>query len=135
MGTSCLFCEIKDFYLENSFAYAIYDNFPVTKYHTLVIPKRHIDNYFDLTQKEITDIHDLLCQQKENLVKKDLTITGFNIGINCGKDAGQTIFHCHIHLIPRRMGDVENPVGGVRNVIQGKGDYRIRTQKTDYETV
>jgi len=57
------------------------------------------------------------------LLKKDQSITGFNIGINNGKDAGQTIFHCHIHLIPRRLNDVENPIGGVRNIVPGKGKY------------
>lgn len=119
----CLFCEVKTFLYENRLAYAIYDKFPVTEYHTLLIPKRHVATYFDLTPQEVRDIHTLLNMQKTHLVKKDLTITGFNIGINCGESAGQTVFHCHIHLIPRRSGDVKNPTGGVRNVISGMGDY------------
>ncbi len=121
----CLFCEVNSIMDETPLAYAIYDKFPVTKYHTLIIPKRHVAAYFDLTPQEIVDIHTLLNKQQNILVKADLTILGFNIGINCGQAAGQTIFHCHVHLIPRRIGDVEKPTGGIRNIIPHKGDYTL----------
>ncbi len=121
----CLFCEIsKDRIIdENELAYSITDGFPVTKYHSLIIPKRHIASYFDLGQAEINAINQLLQKTKNDILKKDNTVSGFNIGINAGESAGQTIFHCHIHLIPRRDSDVENPKGGIRHVIPGKGYY------------
>jgi len=122
---NCLFCENLEqrVILENHLAFAIYDKYPVTEFHSLIIPKRHCDTYFDLTQAEINSINSLLQELKNLLDSKDSSITGYNIGINNGKSAGQTIIHCHIHLIPRRSGDVINPVGGVRNVIAGKGNY------------
>ena len=124
----CLFCQIqtedrKRVVDENSLAYAIRDGFEVTKHHTLFIPKRHIKDYFGLTQAEINAINQLIGSQKEILDKFDSSIDGYNIGMNCGDVAGQTIFHCHVHLIPRRLGDVDNPRGGIRHVIPGKGNY------------
>ena len=104
-------------------AYAIRDGYQVTKGHTLFIPKRHAMDYFELVQAEANAINALMLEQKSLLQSKDPTITGFNIGMNCGEDAGQTIFHCHVHLIPRRKGDVEKPRGGVRHIIPGKGHY------------
>jgi len=101
----------------------IHDGFPVTEGHTLFIPKRHAADYFELTQAEINAINQLMIRQKEALQRSDKTIEGFNIGMNCGETAGQTVFHCHVHLIPRRQGDVENPRGGVRHIIAGKGYY------------
>jgi len=121
----CLFCEIpKDRIIHtNNLAYCIYDKFPVTEGHILIIPKRHLSDYFELRQAEHNAIQQLaqICQNE--LVKKDRTIQGFNFGVNSGSSAGQTIMHVHLHLIPRRDGDVENPIGGIRNVIPGKGDY------------
>jgi len=108
---------------ENSLAYAIRDGFPVTPHHTLLIPKRHVLDYFQLTPSEVNAINTLMKEQKTVLETEDPTIDGFNIGMNCGETAGQTIFHCHVHLIPRRRGDVENPHGGVRHIITGKGYY------------
>ena len=120
----CVFCNLKRKKIEeNEFAFAIKDNFPVTKGHHLVIPKRHVSDYFDLEQSEINSINKILFSIKHNLERKDKTITGFNIGINSGVSAGQTIFHCHIHLIPRRDGDVKDPRGGVRGVIPEKQKY------------
>lgn len=122
----CLFCKkqkqtgIKN---ENALAYLIRDGFEVTKHHSLIIPKRHCKDYFELTQAEINSINNLIHIEKEKLQKLDKSITGFNIGVNCGEDAGQTIFHCHVHLIPRRKGDDKSPRGGVRKVIDGKGNY------------
>ena len=121
----CLFCEIptKRIVAENSLAYAVYDGYPVTELHTLVIPKRHTATYFDLYQPELNACNQLLESMKEEILKQDDTVTGFNIGMNNGEDAGQTIFHSHIHLIPRRKGDVDNPRGGVRGIIPSKQSY------------
>ena len=124
----CLFCQIQTddrnrIVDENTLAYAIRDGFEVTKHHTLFIPKRHIKDYFGLTQAEINAINQLIDSQKDFLDSSDASIDGYNIGMNCGETAGQTIFHCHVHLIPRRKGDVENPRGGIRHVIPEKGYY------------
>ncbi len=121
----CIFCEVdaEQVIVENELAFAIRDGFPVTEMHTLIIPKRHAATYFDLTQAEVNATNDLMAQLKSDIEVADSLVTGFNIGINSGKSAGQTIFHCHIHLIPRRDGDVENPRGGVRHLIPGKGNY------------
>jgi len=123
--SSCLFCEIPQdrIVTENELAYVIRDGFPVTPMHTLIIPKRHVSDYFGLFQPEINATNKLIMGQKELLQDDDPTIDGFNIGMNCGEVAGQTIFHCHIHLIPRRKGDVENPRGGIRNLILGRGHH------------
>lgn len=124
----CLFCDvqIKDrqrIVAENLLAYAIRDGFPVTQHHTLFIPKRHAKDYFELAQAEVNAINHLIQEQKMLLDKLDESIDGYNIGMNCGETAGQTVFHCHVHLIPRRKGDVENPRGGIRHLIAGKGFY------------
>ena len=103
--------------------FAIKDGYPVTAGHTLVIPKRHVAAYFDLTDAERRDADQLLKHLKQEMIKKDPSITGYNIGLNCGASAGQTIFHVHYHLIPRRDGDTEDPRGGVRGVIPGKRGY------------
>ena len=108
---------------ENDYAYASSDSYPVSKLHSLVVPKRCIENYFELDEKEILACGDLIKKLKEKIIKEDKSVEGFNIGTNAGKVAGQSIFHCHIHLIPRRVGDVENPRGGIRHLIPGKGDY------------
>ena len=108
---------------EHNSVFAIKDNYPVTKGHHLIIPFRHTENYFSMTDKEREDATALLKGLKSKLEEGDPTITGFNIGMNSGEAAGQTIFHCHIHLIPRRDGDVEDPRGGIRDLIPGKGDY------------
>ena len=125
---NCLFCSIqtddrKRIVAENELAYAIRDGFPVAEGHTLLIPKRHTPDYFGLVQSEVHAINALMTEQKNLLSLIDSSIEGFNIGMNCGEVAGQTVFHCHVHLIPRRKGDVENPRGGVRHVITGKGHY------------
>ena len=124
----CLFCDVQTIdrdriIAENSLTYAIRDGFPVTEGHTLFIPKRHTLDYFSLEQEEVLAINQLMELHRKFLQKEDPTIDGFNIGMNCGETAGQTIFHCHVHLIPRRKGDVENPRGGVRHIIAGKGFY------------
>jgi diadenosine tetraphosphate (Ap4A) HIT family hydrolase/5-methylcytosine-specific restriction endonuclease McrA len=127
----CLFCSIqlnenKRIVEENTLAYVVRDAFAVTEYHSLIIPKRHAKDYFELSQAEINAVNQLIKSQKIQLDKKDKLIEGYNVGMNCGEVAGQTIFHCHIHLIPRRRGDVKEPMGGVRSVIAGKGNYHIK---------
>lgn len=123
--SQCSFCAIpaERVIAENELAYAINDGFPVTEGHALVIPKRHVLDYFALTQGDLVACDELLRTLREEILQADNSVKGFNIGMNAGVVAGQTIFHCHIHLIPRREGDVENPRGGVRHVIPGKGFY------------
>jgi ATP adenylyltransferase len=122
---NCLFCAIDPSRITatNELAYAIRDGFPVTEGHTLVIPKRHVEDYFGLTQDELVACDELLRVSREQIQNQDASVTGFNIGINAGESAGQTIFHCHLHLIPRRTGDVVDPRGGVRGVIPSKQKY------------
>lgn len=121
----CIFCNIKksDLIDENELAYLSYDSYPVTDLHCLIIPKRHVKNYFELTDEEIVACNKLIKKIKKEIENKDPTVKGFNIGTNSGKTAGQSIMHCHIHLIPRRKGDIENPRGGVRGVIPSKQKY------------
>ena len=122
----CIFCkkihckvlkETKYFFIIRDTAY------PVTEHHTLIISNRHVSNFFELDDEENKELAQILKDQKEELQNLDKTISGFNVGVNIGKDAGQSIMHCHIHLIPRRKGDVEDPRGGVRGVIPAKQKY------------
>ena len=96
----CLFCRVNpnDLIAEGKFCYAAKDSFPVTEFHMLIIPKRHVAAYFDLNLSEVTAMHDMLVEMKNAIEVKDNSVTGFNIGVNAGKDAGQSIFHSHIHL-------------------------------------
>jgi diadenosine tetraphosphate (Ap4A) HIT family hydrolase len=105
----------------NELCFAIKDKYPVTPGHSLIIPKRHVADYFGLGRPELNAAHFLLEQMKKQLQESDPTIAGFNVGINCGPAAGQTVLHCHIHLMPRRPGDVTRPAGGIRHVIPGRG--------------
>ena len=122
----CLFCNSKKSGVayENKLAYASYDTYPVSDFHCLIIPKRHIDNYFDLSDEELIACNNLIKVVKKEIVEKDKTVEAFNIGTNVGKISGQSIMHCHIHVIPRRDGDVENPQGGVRSVIPKNQHYK-----------
>ena len=122
----CLFCNIKESECayENDLAYASYDSYPVTKLHCLIIPKRHIKDYFELNKNELIACDELIKVIKEEIVNKDQSVEGFNLGTNIGKVSGQSIYHCHFHLIPRREGDVKNPQGGVRSVISNKQHYK-----------
>ena len=122
----CLFCNSKTSGIahENELAYASYDTYPVSNLHCLIIPKRHFRDYFDLTNDELVACNDLIKKIKNEITAKDKTVKAFNIGTNAGKISGQTIMHCHIHVIPRRDGDVENPQGGVRSVIPKKQHYK-----------
>jgi len=110
----CLFCSLgsRKLVAENALAVMIEDAFPVTAGHLLAIPRRHVADYFDLHQPERNAIQRLLDEGRKTLSARHPEVAGFNVGINSGETAGQTIFHCHVHLIPRRVGDVENPRGG-----------------------
>ena len=121
----CQFCDLPDDRIldETETCLVTPDLFPVTPLHTLIITKRHVASYFDLNDQERQDVQRLIDEHQQRIIKKDESVSGFNIGINCGEDAGQTVMHCHVHLIPRRKGDVENPRGGVRGVIPNKQSY------------
>ena len=118
----CIFCQMKDYILENELAYAIYDKYPVGKGHMLFIPKRHVKDFFDITKEEREAIFELIDEGKKLLDEK-YSPDSYNVGINCGEHAGQTIMHVHVHLIPRYIGDIKNPTGGVRGVIPEKMKY------------
>jgi len=122
---NCVFCNIPEDRIVNEYKYfyIIRDLYPVTNLHSLVIPKRHVVSYFECNQNEYDEIPIILNTQKTELRLTDESITGFNIGMNIGEDAGQTVFHFHIHIIPRRKGDVDNPKGGIRGVIPSKQKY------------
>ena len=124
-GNSCAFCKIAvDRIIEQSdTCVVIHDKYPVTPLHTLIITKRHVETYFDLTSFELQDIEVHLREERERILQEDQSVSGFNIGINSGEAAGQTVMHCHVHLIPRRIGDMDDPRGGVRGVIPDKRIY------------
>lgn len=113
----CVFCSMSETEIicENDLAKAFYDGFPVNKGHVLVVPKRHIATYFEASPEEAAAINDLIMKLK-GLLDKKYQPDGYNIGINVGEAAGQTVFHLHVHVIPRYIGDVKNPRGGVRKI-------------------
>ena len=123
---ACPFCTPgaeRELITESATAYAIFDKYPVSTGHTLIIPKKHMADYFDLSTHSKTACW-LMVDRVQQLLTERFHPDGFNVGINVGAAAGQTVPHVHIHLIPRYGGDVENPTGGVRYVIPSKGDYR-----------
>ena len=122
MSMQCDFCNRKDSILENELAFSVYDKYPVNKGHMLIVTKRHFPYFFDSTKEERDALLELLDKCKVHM-EKTFHPDGFNIGINVGTEAGQTIMHLHIHLIPRYKGDIENPRGGVRGVIPKKMSY------------
>jgi len=119
----CLFCtDAKGASLSNDLAYSARDSYPVSPGHSVVIPRRHVASFFELTPEEMAACMDLINKEK-NHIDQEFNPDGYNIGVNVGPAAGQSIFHVHIHIIPRYKGDVENPQGGVRHVIPKKGHY------------
>ena len=118
----CEFCQNRRFDLENELAFAFFDDNPVSKGHIIFITKRHVKDFFETTKEEKQAIFELIDKAKI-IIDKKYNPSGYNIGMNCGKSAGQTVMHVHIHLIPRYDGDVENPRGGVRGVIPAKKEY------------
>lgn len=121
----CVFCTLPETIVriaENDEALAFYDAFPVNPGHALIIPKRHVASYFELTPTEIRAMHELLSLVKSD-IEKNHRPDGYNIGINIGEAAGQSVFHVHMHVIPRYLGDVTQPKGGVRGVIPSRQSY------------
>lgn len=122
----CIFCSpdiLVRKVAENGPVFAVEDKFPGTPHHLLIIPKRHTPDYFSMTSHERQCAEDLLRFLKNQVSTEDRAVTGFNVGTNCGEVAGQSVMHAHIHLIPRRSGDMDKPRGGVRHVIPSKGNY------------
>ena len=124
--TDCMFCRwIQEGRAAETFGSvaAFDDGHPVTDGHMLIVPLRHARDWFALTEREHRDVDAMIRILAEKIQRSDPSVTGFNIGTNAGESAGQTVFHAHIHLIPRRNGDCDNPVGGIRGVIDGKRCY------------
>lgn len=114
--------ETRELIVETATVFSFYDKFPVSKGHSLIVPKRLVPNYFDLTSKEQTACW-IVVNKVKTILQEKYNPDGFNVGININEDAGQTISHCHIHIIPRYNGDIENPRGGIRSVIPSKKEY------------
>ena len=125
----CLFCKIqqpgyeKEIVYSNEYFVATRDSYPVTPLHTLIIPKRHFASFFEMNDDEQAAVFSILKQQRDEIMALDPSVTSFNVGTNDGVDAGQSIYHLHIHLFPRRPGDIENPRGGVRGIIPARQKY------------
>ncbi len=132
----CRFCPQRvqpDIVAEVDAVCAILDAHPVSAGHHLIIPKRHCADWFSTTEKERRDADALIMLLKRRIMETDPSVTGFNIGVNCGAAAGQTVFHAHLHLIPRRDGDTPHPRGGVRGVIPHKMDYPAEKNENQAE--
>ena len=125
----CPFCDNPKKVIENELAFAHYDTYPVSNGHCLVITRRHVGEYFQATAEEKAAIWELVDQVKP-IIDRDFGPDGYNVGVNIGAAAGQSIPHLHIHVIPRYAGDVENPQGGVRGVIPHKQKYVRRRQES-----
>ena len=117
----CIFCKIKDYVLENDQSYAVFDKMPVNEGHMLIILKRHAKTFFDITKEERDSLFALVDEAKKLLDEK-YHPDGYNVGVNCGMVAGQSVPHVHVHVIPRYAGDTKYPVGGVRGVIPERMD-------------
>lgn len=124
MNSECPFCNIAagKIIASNEYCIAFHDGFPVSPGHTLIIPRRHVADFFDMTEAEISAMNTLLREVKKRL-DSELHPDGYNIGVNVNAAAGQSVFHVHMHFIPRYIGDTPNPKGGVRGVIPGKMKY------------
>ena len=126
--SGCLFCELPtdkfEVVDENELCLTLRDSYPVTEGHCLIIPRRHAATYFDMNTAEVEAATGLLHRARSNIQAEDSKVSGFNIGMNSGKSAGQSVFHAHIHLIPRRDGDQQDPQGGVRKIFPDKAHYR-----------
>lgn len=114
---NCIFCEYskEEYIAENDLCFAIFDKFPVNEGHTLIIPKRHFQNYFDATKEEIAAMYDL-SQEVKKIIDDKYSPDGYNVGVNVNHEGGQTIMHLHMHIIPRYKGDIEDPRGGIRRI-------------------
>lgn len=123
--SNCVFCEmpVSAYVIENNYFYGLFDKYPVTEGHLLIIPKRHAETLFELTEDERKALFEIM-EDGKALLEKKFEPAGFNFGVNQGLAAGQTIPHLHLHIIPRYAGDMEDPEGGVRGVIPEKQKYR-----------
>lgn len=119
---SCLFCDASTAVARNALAYVRYDQYPVSPGHCLVVPLRHVASYFDTTPDEKAAMLELVEEMKAT-IDEERAPAGYNVGVNVGKAAGQSVMHVHIHLIPRYTGDMDDPRGGVRGVIPEKQKY------------
>jgi len=133
MIQKCFFCDIqkqKDNkrIIENKDFFSRYDDFPVSNGHAEIIPKSHISSIFELSTQQISGLFELLTETKK-IIEKKFNPDGFNIGVNEGESAGQSVFHLHVHLIPRYKGDVKNPRGGIRNIFSKNADYTPEAKK------
>jgi diadenosine tetraphosphate (Ap4A) HIT family hydrolase len=122
MSSPFLQIDNSQWLFSNDLAFAIKDQFPISPGHSLIIPKREIATWFDATREEHIAIIDIIRDLK-NLLDTEYNPTGYNIGINSGIDAGQTVMHLHVHVIPRFKNDVKDPRGGIRNIILDKAIY------------
>lgn len=120
--TGCLFCNPAEVVLAGELVYARRDSFPVSPGHLLIIPHRHVADYFETTAQEQAAIVGMINRARDWLAR-EFSPDGFNVGVNCGKAAGQSVMHVHVHLIPRYTGDMDDPRGGVRGVIPDKQKY------------
>jgi ATP adenylyltransferase len=119
----CIFCRLhREIIAEARLSFAVFDSFPVSKGHALVIPRRHVATIWDLTDDEYADAF-LLVRKVKDILQGRFGTDAFNVGVNCGEVAGQSVWHAHIHVIPRYAGDIPDPRGGVRNIIPAKGKY------------
>ena len=116
------FLDNRERLFENELGFVIYDGFPVSKGHCLIIPKRVYPDYFESTEEEVIGLQQLVIETKK-IIDEKYRPDGYNVGINCGEVGGQTVSHVHIHLIPRYIGDMDDPKGGVRGVIPSKQKY------------
>ena len=128
-SNTCLFCDLvanrdREIIAENELFLAVFDNFPVTKGHTLIIPKAHVSDFFQLRRDQELVLLGRLIKGVKHVLDARYTPAAYNIGINCGAAAGQTVFHLHVHVFPRYQGDVENPRGGIRNFKQALVEYK-----------
>lgn len=130
--SGCPFCQPQHdrIIAERDLAIALRDKYPVSRGHLLVCPRRHVESFFELSETEFAAIMRLV-QQMKQASDTDFHPDGYNLGVNVGRAAGQTVMHVHVHLIPRYHGDVPDPTGGIRNVIPGRGNYLRFPAQTD----
>ena len=121
---ACLFCNAESAILKNDHAFVRFDDFPANPGHCLIIPFRHFASFFEASAEERAAIFSIIDAARE-IVDERFQPGGYNIGVNVGPIAGQTVMHLHVHLIPRYAGDVENPKGGVRGVIPSRQRYAL----------
>lgn len=132
LNDPCIFCTPKEdeILAENTYALIIKDNSPVSDGHCIIIPKRHMKTQFELTSEENQAVFELIKEAKEIILKQGFQPDGYNIGSNNGLAAGQSVFHLHIHIIPRYTGDSEQPKGGIRQVLPKTAQYNLAGRKS-----